>query len=96
MMWVLFAAYGIFYGLSEGVFRAYIADIVEEENRATAYGLLNTITGVFLLPASVLMGVVWTKFNSQIAFFMGAGFGIIGFLTYLVSLLTAHNIRKSE
>ncbi|MBO8151395.1 MAG: MFS transporter [Candidatus Neomarinimicrobiota bacterium] len=96
MMWVLFAAYGIFYGLSEGVFRAYIADIVEEENRATAYGLLNTIIGVFLLPASVLMGVVWTKFNSQIAFFMGAGFGIIGFLTYLVSLLTAHNIRKSE
>jgi len=27
MVWVLFAAYGIFYGLSDGIFRAYVANI---------------------------------------------------------------------
>lgn len=95
MMWALFAAYGMFYGLSEGVFRAYVADIVEEENRATAYGLLNTVIGVFLLPASVLMGLVWTKFNSRIAFLMGAEFGGLGFLVYMISLFIDHKQKRA-
>jgi len=41
-VWFLFAAYGVYYGLSEGVYRAYIGDIVEPENRATTYGIFNT------------------------------------------------------
>ena len=87
MVWALFAAYGIFYGLSDGIFRAYVADIVEEDNRATAFGILNTIIGLFLLPASVLMGIVWTQFSSQIAFIVAAGLGTVGFVVFLISLL---------
>ncbi|HEY62257.1 MAG TPA: MFS transporter, partial [Anaerolineae bacterium] len=87
MIWALFAAYGIFYGLSNGIFRAYVADIVEEENRATAYGVLNTIIGIFLLPASVLMGQLWTRFNSKIAFLTAAGLGLVGFIIFLISLM---------
>jgi len=33
-VWILFGAYGIYYGLSAGVFRAYIADIVNPDQRA--------------------------------------------------------------
>jgi MFS family permease len=87
MVWALFAAYGIFYGLSDGIFRAYVADIVEEENRATAYGILNTVIGLFLLPASVLMGLVWTQFSSQVAFIVAASMGMVGFLVFLVSMV---------
>ena len=87
MVWVLFAAYGIYYGLSNGIFRAYVADIVEAENRATAYGVLNTVIGIFLLPASVLMGLVWTQFSSQIAFIVAASLGMVGFIIFLVSLI---------
>jgi len=86
MIWVLFAAYGIFYGLSDGIFRAYVADIVEEKNRATAYGVLNTVIGVFLLPASVLMGIVWDRFSSRTAFIVAAGLGIVGFVVFLISM----------
>ena len=95
MIWVLFAAYGIFYGLSNGIFRAYVADIVEEENRATAYGVLNTVIGISLLPASVLMGLLWTKFSSQIAFIVAAGFGIVGFIVFLISLLVKKKPKKA-
>ncbi|OPX38196.1 MAG: hypothetical protein B1H12_03050 [Desulfobacteraceae bacterium 4484_190.2] len=95
MVWVLFAAYGIFYGLSDGIFRAYVADIVEEENRATAYGVLNTVIGIFLLPASVLMGLVWTQFNSQIAFIVAAGLGMVGFIIFLVSLVITKKPKKA-
>ena len=93
MIWTLFAAYGIFYGLSNGVFRAYVADIVEEENRGTAYGVLNTVIGVFLLPASVLMGQLWTRYNSKTAFLTAAGLGMIGFVIFLASLAIQ---RKQE
>lgn len=95
MVWVLFAAYGIFYGLSDGILRAYVADIVEEENRATAYGVLNTIIGIFLLPASVLMGLVWTQFNSQIAFITAAGLGMVGFIIFLVSLTVTKEPKEA-
>jgi len=95
MVWVLFAAYGIFYGLSDGILRAYVADIVEEENRATAYGVLNTVIGIFLLPASVLMGLVWTQFNSQIAFITAAGLGMVGFIIFLVSLTVTKEPKEA-
>jgi len=95
MVWALFAAYGIFYGLSDGILRAYVADIVEEENRATAYGVLNTVIGIFLLPASVLMGLVWTQFNSQIAFITAAGLGMVGFIIFLVSLIVTKEPIKA-
>lgn len=95
MVWILFAAYGIFYGLSDGIFRAYVADIVEEENRATAYGVLNTVIGIFLLPASVLMGLLWVQFSSQIAFIVAAGLGMVGFIIFLVSLRVTKKPKKA-
>jgi MFS family permease len=86
-IWALFAAYGIYYGLSEGIFRAYIADLVEPDYRATAYGIFNTGSGLALIPASVLFGVVWDNVGSQWAFFMSAGFSMIGFLIFLAGLM---------
>jgi MFS family permease len=86
MIWALFGAYGIYYGLSEGIFRAYVADIVEEEKRATAYGLLNTVIGVSLLPASLIMGLVWDLYSSRVAFLVSAGLGLVGFIVFLLSM----------
>ncbi|MCH8011706.1 MAG: MFS transporter [Candidatus Marinimicrobia bacterium] len=86
MVWMLFGAYGIYYGLSEGVYRAYIADMVDEQNRATAYGIFNTAIGLTLLPASLIMGVIWDRLGSQWAFFTSASFSLFGFIIFLVSL----------
>jgi MFS family permease len=87
MIWALFGAYGLYYGLSEGVFRAYIADLIDSDKRATAYGIFNTGIGLALLPASIIMGVVWDKFGSQWAFFVSAGLSLIGFLIFIINLL---------
>ncbi|MEW5815880.1 MAG: MFS transporter, partial [Spirochaetota bacterium] len=86
MFWFLFGAYGIYYGLSEGVFRAYIADLVDPENRATAYGIFNTGIGLALFPASLIMGAVWDSFGSNWAFVTAAGLSFLGFLIFIVSL----------
>ena len=86
-MWVLFGAYGIYYGLSEGVFRAYIADLVSPGQRATAYGLFNTGIGLALFPASIIMGTLWDIFGSRWAFTVSAIFSLLGFLIFLISLI---------
>lgn len=85
-VWALFAAYGVYYGLSEGAFRAYVADLVEPGYRASAYGILNTGTGLALIPASVIFGGLWDAFGSRWAFFASAGFSMLGFLVFLASL----------
>ena len=86
-MWVLFGAYGIYYGLSEGIFRAYISDMVAPNKRATAYGLFNTGIGLALFPASIIMGIIWDSYGSRLAFMTSALFSLSGFLVFLISLL---------
>ena len=83
-VWLLFGAYGVYYGLSSGVFKAYIADLVPAENRGAAYGVFHTGIGLALLPASVMMGVVWEVWGSKWAFFAAAGFSLIGLMVFLL------------
>ena len=85
-VWVVMGMYGIYYGLSEGVFRAHIADLVAPESRATAYGIFNTGIGLALIPASIIFGSVWDIFGSRYAFFTSAGFSLLGFLIFLYAL----------
>lgn len=86
MIWALFGAYGIYYGLSKGIFKAYIADLVPDHLRATAYGLFNTGLGIVLLPASLMMGAIWTQWSSQWAFLVSAIFSLLGCGVFLLGL----------
>lgn len=70
-IWMLFAAYGIFMGLTEGVQRAYLGTIIPEESRATGYGIYNAFTGIAILPASIIGGFLWDKYGSQATFYYG-------------------------
>lgn len=90
-VWILFCAYGLYYGLSEGIFRAYIADVVSVEQRATAYGIFNTGIGIAVLPASVIMGTIWDRFGSAAAFMVCAGLSLAGFLIFLLTLTLRKN-----
>lgn len=58
-VWVLFAAYGIYYGMVEGTAKALVGDLVSPEQRGTAYGVYNAAVGVAALPASLIAGVLW-------------------------------------
>jgi len=78
LIWLFMAIYGVYYGLSEGVLRAYVADLVEDESvMATAYGIYHTVTGLCMLPASLIMGILWQQFNPTIAFSVGAAVALI-------------------
>jgi len=78
----LFALYGLYFGLAEGATRAFVADVVPEERRGTAYGLYHGAVGLSLLPASVIAGVLWQVIGPAAPFYFGAamsGAAMIGF-----------------
>jgi MFS family permease len=79
-VWLLFAAYGIYYGIVEGVARAFVADLVTEEKRGTAYGLYHGVVGLTLLPASLLAGWLWQAYSPAAPFYFGAGLAFIAML----------------
>ncbi len=58
-VWVLFPLYGVFYGATEGVAKAFVADLVPSGARGRAFGLLGTIEGLLLIPTSVAIGWLW-------------------------------------
>lgn len=70
--WALFLLYGLHYGLTEGVERALVADLVPADRRGTAFGWYNFAIGLGALPASVIFGIVWTRVSPQAAFTLGA------------------------
>jgi len=72
MVWILFAVYGLFYGLTEGGERALVANLVQPHLRGTAYGLFHFSIGLSTLPASLLMGFLWETFSPKAAFSFGA------------------------
>ncbi len=79
-MWLLFACYGVYYGMVEGVARAFVADLVPAEKRGTAYGLYHGVAGLTLLPASLIAGWLWDAISPAAPFYFGAGLAFIAML----------------
>lgn len=82
---IVFLLYGLYFSLTEGVERAFIADIVEEDVRGRAYGLYNFAIGVSALPASIIFGSIWQTFSYKAAFFTGACFSFFALAIFLVT-----------
>ena len=70
--WLLFLVYGLYFGLVEGAEKALIADLAPPDRRGTAFGWYNAAMGVAALPASLLLGTVWTLRGPTAAFSVGA------------------------
>ncbi len=83
LTWVLFACYGIYYGIVEGVAKAFVADLVLPERRGTAYGYYQGVVGLTLLPASLLAGWLWDTVSPVTPFFLGAGLAFLAMLGLL-------------
>ncbi len=71
-MTAVFLAYGLYYGFTEPVERAWVADLVPERLRGTAFGLYHGVIGLAALPASLLFGFLWQRVGPSSAFAAGA------------------------
>lgn len=83
-MWVVYGAYGVYYGVAYGTARALIADIVPAKLRGTAYGAYATVVGSMAFPASFLAGILWDAFGPQAPFFFGGALALLSALGLLL------------
>ena len=82
-IWILFAVYGIYYGIVEGAAKAFVADMVPAEKRGTAYGWFNGVVGIMALPASLIAGWMWDAFSPASTFYFGAALAFLAMLGIL-------------
>lgn len=83
MIWVLFAVYGAYIALTDGVSKALIGSFISKDQAGTMYGMTQTIVSVATLLASVIGGALWTTIGSQATFLFGASCAMLAFLCYL-------------
>jgi predicted MFS family arabinose efflux permease len=69
---------------TQGLFAALVADAARAEHRGTAFGVFNLVSGLALLAASALAGVVWDRAGAAATFFTGAGLTAAAVLVALV------------
>jgi MFS family permease len=84
MIWPLFVVYGAYIAFTEGVGKAYVADLVPSERRGSALGLYNAATGIMLLLSSVIGGALWDLFGAPATFAFGASTAALAALFLLV------------
>jgi MFS family permease len=87
--WALFAVYGVYFGLTEGVEKALVADFAPVHLRGSAFGLFHLAVGLGAFPASLLFGLVWERAGAAAAFAIGAGLALLA-----GSLLSMLTVRK--
>jgi MFS family permease len=96
--WVLMTVYSVYYASTEGVAKAYVADLVPADFRGTAYGVFNAAVGIAALPSSIFAGVLWQGigswpgFGPAAPFYFGSAIALIAacMLAWFVPPRTEH------
>jgi MFS family permease len=89
-IWLFYGIYGLYYALTEGASRAFVADLVPQEQRGTAYGYFNAGIGLAALPASLIAGILWQGLGSWAGlgpaapFYFGAVLAILSVFLFVI------------
>ncbi|MCK9261142.1 MAG: MFS transporter [Azoarcus sp.] len=75
--------WGLHMGMTQGLLARMVADSAPAELRGTAYGFFNLVSGLAMLLASVLAGLLWEMRGAQWTFIAGAGFALLALLATL-------------
>ncbi len=71
------ALWGVHMGMTQGLLATMVADTAPEDLRGTAYGFFNLMSGVTMLVASALAGLLWDRLGAAATFHAGAVFCVI-------------------
>ena len=68
------AVWGVHMGMTQGLLAVMVADTAPADLRGTAYGFFNLVSGVALLIASLVAGLLWDRLGAPATFLTGALF----------------------
>ena len=73
----IFLVYGVYYGLTEGVEKAVVADLAPAGRRGSAFGAYHAVIGIGALAASLVFAAVWKAAGAPAAFALGAALALV-------------------
>jgi len=76
-VWILFALYGIYASSTEGVLKAWVSDLVPDQNRGSAIGLITMSSSVAMMIGSITAGFLWDKFGSHVPFYLSSAVSLL-------------------
>ncbi len=78
------ALWGIHMGITQGLLATMVADTAPADLRGTAFGFFNLVSGIAMLIASVLAGLLWDRYGATATFHAGAIFCVIALAGILI------------
>lgn len=85
------ALWGLHMGMTQGVLATMVAAVAPAALRGTAFGFFNLVSGVAMLVASVVAGLLWDRLGVAATFYAGAGFAGLALL-----LLASRMVRPGR
>lgn len=84
VVWGGIALWGVHMAMTQGLLAAMVADASPPELRGTAFGLFNLVSGVAMLIASGLAGLLWDRLGASATFGAGMGLAALSLLVLMV------------
>lgn len=76
-IWILFALYGIYASSTEGVLKAWVSDLVPDQNRGSAIGLITMSSSFAMMIGSITAGILWDTFGSHVPFYLSSAVSLL-------------------
>lgn len=83
------ALWGMHMGMTQGLLAKMVADTAPADLRGTAFGFFNLVSGIAMLIASVLAGLLWDEFGAAMTFMAGATFCLLTLLALMIQKFNA-------
>jgi MFS family permease len=83
LVWLLFGVYGFYIALTDGVSKAMVGSLIPKEQAGTVYGVLNTVTSVFTLAASVIGGFLWSAVSPSATFIFAVACALLSLIIFV-------------
>ncbi|MER2505222.1 MAG: MFS transporter [Azonexus sp.] len=71
------ALWGIHLGMTQGLLATMVADTAPADLRGTAFGFFNLVSGLAMLVASLVAGLLWDSQGAAFTFYAGAAFCLV-------------------
>ena len=88
---VLFFLYGLYAAATDGITKAWISNITDRKDTATAIGTFTGIQSICTLLASTLTGWIWTHYGAAPAFLITSGVSLAVLIYIWITVRPANN-----
>jgi len=96
MLIFVFILYGIFFGLIDGVQRAFVVDLAPSNLKGTALGTFHTATGLIALPAGFIAGILWDSISPEATFLFALSLSVCSILLFSFVKNTLQSNKSSN